>query len=251
MTDERRDDDPQGQPGPSWAPFGPSSGDPVPDEDEEYREQHPPPPGLQPPPAPPPPTPPPAFEPPPSAPPPSFQPPPSAPPPVSGPPQPSTRRRATAPPPPAPPPGYAQQPQAGYGQQPPAYGQPPPPGYGQQPPGYGAPPPGYGAPPPPPPYGGYGVQPYVARKTNGFAIASLILGALWLYWIGSVLALIFGYIGKSQIDNSGDTQDGRGMAIAGIVLGWIGVAVLGRADRRCGRLLTAVTLGACAESLPS
>jgi hypothetical protein len=70
------------------------------------------------------------------------------------------------------------------------------------------------------------VQPYVARKTNGMAIASLILGALWLYWIGSVLALIFGYIGKSQIDNSGDTQDGRGMAIAGIVLGWIGVAVL-------------------------
>ena len=204
MTDERRDDDPQGQPGPQWAPFGPSAGGPVPDEDEEHREQ-------QPPPAPQPPQPPaaPKFEPPASAPPPSFEPPSSAPPPVTGPPQPSD-----------PPPGYGAPPPAppGYGQQPPGYGQPPP-GYGQQqPPGYG--------PPPPPPYATYGVQPYVARKTNGFAIASLILGALWIYWIGSILALVFGYIGKNQIDNSGDTQDGRGLAIAGIVLGWIGVAAL-------------------------
>jgi hypothetical protein len=37
---------------------------------------------------------------------------------------------------------------------------------------------------------------------------------------------VFGYIGKSQIDKSGGTQDGRGLAIAGIVLGWIGVAAL-------------------------
>jgi hypothetical protein len=144
--------------------------------------------------------------------PPVFQPPPSAPPPVD---QPSSSPGPgyAPPPPPSPPP--------------PAYGQPPPPppGYGQPPPGYGPPPPGYGQ-PPPPPYATYGVQPYVARKTNGFAIASLILGALWVYWLGSILALIFGYIGKSQIDKSGDTQDGRGLAIAGIVLGWIGVAVL-------------------------
>ena len=211
MTDDRREDDPHGQPGPSWAPFGPTSG-PVPDEDEEHREQQPPP-GAPPPPS---------FQPPPSAPPPSFEPPSSAPPPTSGPPQPPG-----APPQPAGPPGYGSQPPA----PPPGYGQPPP-GYGQPPPGYGPPspggygqPPGYGG-PPPPPYATYGVQPYVARKTNGFAIASLILGGLWIYWIGSILALVFGYIGKSQIDKSGDTQDGRGLAIAGIVLGWIGVAVL-------------------------
>ena len=49
---------------------------------------------------------------------------------------------------------------------------------------------------------------------------------LWIYWLGSVLALVFGYVGKNQIDKSGGTQDGRGLAIAGIVLGWIGVAVL-------------------------
>ena len=63
-------------------------------------------------------------------------------------------------------------------------------------------------------------------KTNGFAIASMILGIVWIYWIGSILALVFGYIAKSQIDKSGGRETGRGMAIAGIVLGWIGVTVL-------------------------
>lgn len=63
------------------------------------------------------------------------------------------------------------------------------------------------------------------QSTNGFAIASLVLGILWLYWLGSILALIFGYVAKSQIDQSGGRQSGRGMAIAGIVLGWIGVGI--------------------------
>jgi hypothetical protein len=58
------------------------------------------------------------------------------------------------------------------------------------------------------------------------AIASLVLGILWVWWVGSVLALIFGYIGKNQIDESGGTQSGRGMAVAGIVLGWVGVGSL-------------------------
>jgi Domain of unknown function (DUF4190) len=76
------------------------------------------------------------------------------------------------------------------------------------------------APPPQPPY-----LPTPAR-TNGFAIASLVLGIVWIWWIGSTLALIFGYVGKSQIDRSGGMQGGRGLAIAGIVLGWVGIGVL-------------------------
>lgn len=67
---------------------------------------------------------------------------------------------------------------------------------------------------------------YVQTKTNGFAIAALVLGIVWVYWIGSILALVFGYIGKNQIDQSGGRETGRGMAIAGIVLGWIGVGFL-------------------------
>ncbi|WP_162250918.1 DUF4190 domain-containing protein [Nocardioides sp. Root140] len=89
-----------------------------------------------------------------------------------------------------------------------------------------------GAPPYPPMYGGgypppYGYQPFPPpRSTNGLAIASLVLGILWIYWLGSVLALIFGYIARSQIKESGGRQDGEGMALAGIILGWIGVGIL-------------------------
>lgn len=60
--------------------------------------------------------------------------------------------------------------------------------------------------------------------TNGMAIAAMVLGIVWLYGIGSILALIFGYKARKEIDASGGTQSGRGMATAGIVLGWIGVA---------------------------
>ncbi len=63
-------------------------------------------------------------------------------------------------------------------------------------------------------------------STNGFAVASLVLGILWLWWVGSTLALVFGYVGKSQIDRSPETQSGRGLALAGIVLGWVGVGIL-------------------------
>ena len=32
----------------------------------------------------------------------------------------------------------------------------------------------------------------VTTRTNGLAIASMVLGILWIYWIGSILALVFG-----------------------------------------------------------
>jgi hypothetical protein len=100
------------------------------------------------------------------------------------------------------------------GQAPPPHGQPPHGAtYGQQP---------YGQPPyAPQPYG-YGYPP--PRRTNGLAIASMVLGIVWLYWIGSVLALVFGYVARKQIRERGDA--GGGMAVAGIVLGWVGVGIL-------------------------
>ena len=77
------------------------------------------------------------------------------------------------------------------------------------------------------PPGQYGQPPYQAGpKTNGLAIASLILGILWVCFVGSILALIFGYMARKQIKESGGTQQGDGMALAGIILGWIGVAFL-------------------------
>ena len=105
-------------------------------------------------------------------------------------------------------PYYAEPPVAGVPYQQP-YQQP------QYPPAY--PPPGYGQPPYPYPFP-------PARPTNGMAIASMVLGIVWVYWIGSILALIFGYVALKEIRRS--KQGGEGMAIAGIVLGWIGVGIL-------------------------
>jgi Domain of unknown function (DUF4190) len=62
-------------------------------------------------------------------------------------------------------------------------------------------------------------------KTNGMAVASLTLGILWLGGLGAALALLFGYMGKGEIDRSDGSESGRGLAIAGIVLGWVGIAI--------------------------
>jgi hypothetical protein len=74
-------------------------------------------------------------------------------------------------------------------------------------------------------YGTTQQYPGQALKTNGLAVASLVLGLLWLFWLGSLLAVIFGFVSLLQIERSNGTQRGRGMAIAGIILGCIGLAV--------------------------
>ena len=70
------------------------------------------------------------------------------------------------------------------------------------------------------------ITPVVPPKNNGFAVVALSMGIIWYFWIGSILALIFGYIAKRQIDASQGQQKGRGFAVAGIVLGWVGMGVL-------------------------
>jgi len=52
-----------------------------------------------------------------------------------------------------------------------------------------------------------------------------ILGLLFCPLICSVLALVFGYQSRREIDASGGRMGGRGNATAGIVLGWIGVSI--------------------------
>jgi hypothetical protein len=78
--------------------------------------------------------------------------------------------------------------------------------------------------PPPPQMAPDYPRPTAPQRTNGSAIASLVLGILWLGGIGAILALVFGYRGKRSIDRSRGGEGGRGLALAGIVLGWIGVA---------------------------
>jgi hypothetical protein len=65
-----------------------------------------------------------------------------------------------------------------------------------------------------------------ATETNGLAVASLVLGILWLAGLGSLLAIVFGVKGRSQIDASGGHQGGRGLATAGIALGVTGIGGL-------------------------
>ncbi len=86
------------------------------------------------------------------------------------------------------------------------------------------------APPPSPPPAPSGWGPYQAaprQTTNGFAVAALVLGIAILCTgiIGGVLAVVFGNLALARIDASQGAQKGRGMAIAGIVLGWIAIGL--------------------------
>jgi hypothetical protein len=54
----------------------------------------------------------------------------------------------------------------------------------------------------------------------------MVLGIVWVFWLGSILAVIFGHIALSQIKRSMGALTGRGMAIAGLVLGYVGIALL-------------------------
>ena len=88
------------------------------------------------------------------------------------------------------------------------------------------PPPPVPAPPPPAPYG-Y-PQPYYqpAPSMNGLAVASLVASFFWVLWFGSFLAVVFGHVALSQIKQSGGRQTGYGVAMAGLVLGYIELAFL-------------------------
>ncbi len=104
----------------------------------------------------------------------------------------------------------------------------------EQPPGpppgsYPPPPPG-GYPPPPPPGGGY-YSPYPGgypappeAGTNGMAIASLVCSVLgWACGLGPILGIVFGFVALNQIKQSG--QSGRGLAMAGIIIGAVTIVV--------------------------
>ena len=75
--------------------------------------------------------------------------------------------------------------------------------------------------------------------TSGKATAALVLGIFGFVLcplICSVLALVYGYQARNEIDGSGGRIGGRGNAMAGIVLGWIGVSL-------CALFLILVVIG--------
>jgi hypothetical protein len=66
--------------------------------------------------------------------------------------------------------------------------------------------------------------PGAVRGMNGFAIASLV-ASVALFGFGSFLGIVLGHVARRQIARTGGRQDGEGLATAGIILGWIGLAV--------------------------
>ncbi|WP_051469163.1 DUF4190 domain-containing protein [Actinomadura oligospora] len=77
------------------------------------------------------------------------------------------------------------------------------------------------------PVGPYGpdVPPGAEEPRSGgvsaFAVASLIFSILWLCGVGSVLAIAFGLLALPRIRRK--AQSGRGLALAGLVLGVLGL----------------------------
>ena len=66
------------------------------------------------------------------------------------------------------------------------------------------------------------VQP--VSRTNSLAIASLVFGVIWFAWMGSVAAVVCGHIALRQIRARG--QAGRGLAIAGLAIGYLELLTL-------------------------
>ena len=71
------------------------------------------------------------------------------------------------------------------------------------------------------------------RKTNSFAVTGLVFGILSItgglccYGLPfNILGLVFSIIGLTQIHNHPETYDGKGLAIAGLVLSLLGLLVM-------------------------
>jgi Domain of unknown function (DUF4190) len=62
--------------------------------------------------------------------------------------------------------------------------------------------------------------------TNGLAVASLVFSLVWVFGVGSIVALFLGYPAIREIDQSGGRESGREIAVAAVVLGWIGLVPL-------------------------
>ena len=66
------------------------------------------------------------------------------------------------------------------------------------------------------------------RQTNSLAIASLVSGILgWtlLPWLGSIAAIITGHLARAELRRNLGTQEGDGLAVIGLILGWAMVAL--------------------------
>jgi hypothetical protein len=61
------------------------------------------------------------------------------------------------------------------------------------------------------------------QGTSGKAIASLVLSLVWIGGLGSLLGVIFGFSARGDIRSSRGRLGGDGMAIAGLIIGILGL----------------------------
>ena len=67
------------------------------------------------------------------------------------------------------------------------------------------------------------------RQTNTLAIVSLVSGILsWIIvpFLGSIVAIITGHMARKEIRSQPDRFDGDGLAIGGLVLGYLQLALI-------------------------
>jgi hypothetical protein len=67
------------------------------------------------------------------------------------------------------------------------------------------------------------------QRDSGAAIASLIFGIMaWVFlpFLGAIVAIITGHVGINEVNNSNGMVRGKGMAVAGLVMGYVQIAIL-------------------------
>ena len=92
------------------------------------------------------------------------------------------------------------------------------------------------------------------RSTNGKAIASLVLAIASIVTCLTPLAIVSVILApqaKREIDASPQTQDGRGLAEAGHIIGWIvcGLMILGVIAFVVGMVISAAVDSSSTDSL--
>lgn len=78
-------------------------------------------------------------------------------------------------------------------------------------------------------------EPAGPPRNNQFAMASMVLSIAWVFFIGSILGVIFGHLAMHEIAESDGREVGRGNAMIGLIVGYAGIA--------CGLLGLLVVLG--------
>ena len=87
---------------------------------------------------------------------------------------------------------------------------------------------GQTGPQPPSPTSQAAPQPPAAPppETSGMAVGSLICGILFVFFPAAITAVVLGHISRSEIRRSAGRLKGDGMALAGLILGYVGISVI-------------------------